>query len=667
MKDIAAPYLASDFKKLLKAANPQQFMKIYDAEDPEDPNPTSYRQEAYSKLTLRGNFGTIPAIVVEKGISAEVYKNSKNNLLPQYMKYYNLANEIIDRRESPNLILSYYVHIGAGIDFKFSTFHVMETCAVLNKVKDFEDIKYNILFQILSALYCLHSKYGIIYNNTYDVMLANKYPYNVEKDVQEFFVYNIDGTSYYLRNFGFTVYLYNFDDSYSVRPTYAVRNYLGARCAKVVRHGSKLAFEPFKTKNYVVINKSDLSVDVQAPPKLGDTDQTYNIFYDDMNAEPDIPVNLEDMQSFPCLEMHEDIHEALAYILANTDNANLKKGLHKYQKQITTNMPWTRPELFLANHLIHTMFKHYSSVPNRKHTILDTFSYTCSYQVEPSAAPMTEEERVDTVKKVQMLREEINQLHGIKNKQQLDMLQEKKEKLQQQIVANEQQRMNQEKWEQERREQQVQPKVMIPKKDVLDMPKIKEFMRYLEQHQMPDRYNHSLYLQWLKTAFPYEYDILYRDAVHDKRGILTRFLHVFLPTESLLNPRRKWVWERLVDFKFEESIINPRREWFWNRILKVPWPAQPIFNPYVVGGQAPTPELPLPPPRDPRGIPERVQHIVAPPDPFLNPLRKDIVTRMIEVIPTQPFFNPNRPGILQRFWNLFAPPQSLVNTQWQLK
>jgi serine/threonine protein kinase len=88
--------------------------------------------------------------------------------------------------------------------------------------------QYSILYQVLLAVYSIHSTYCIVHG---DIKKTNVLYKKIKPG--GYFEYNVGNATYYVQNCGYLAILGDFGCSFSISPTYAMSDYYGSRNAEI--------------------------------------------------------------------------------------------------------------------------------------------------------------------------------------------------------------------------------------------------------------------------------------------------------------------------------------------------------------------------------------------------------------------------------------------------
>ncbi|CCV02501.1 Serine/threonine protein kinase [Armadillidium vulgare iridescent virus] len=333
--------------------------------------------------TLKTVKGSSFQIAIKEGqITAREAREARQLRFPVEYLYNRLMNNILDDGYSPSFNYTYCILFCDQCEvIKWrgnKQVPSLTTCSVTMVEKADSDLKgltnqcsqLSALFQILAAVHCIHILYGMHHRDIkIENVLIRKIPYKPN----QYWRFKVDGFSYFVPNMGFIALLNDFGVSDALSPAISDNDY-GVRNAEVVGTSNGFKFVPFTTKRYPQLEKNG-SITPIAPYHLrGSKTLTLNKFWKNFNSQPSIAVDLADFQRFPAFAMYQDIQDTLRMFIGGPQTVQpgshdvmkglvpaVKQELSKYYERLAPTSMWPehRVELFLANKLIHKIFRHF--------------------------------------------------------------------------------------------------------------------------------------------------------------------------------------------------------------------------------------------------------------------------------------------------------------------
>lgn len=339
--------------------------------------------------------------IKEARISAAESRAAKKMRFPVEYLFNKLINDILTSGYCPSFAYSYCILFcdhcevvkfvqqkGRPVQKKALT-----TCSVTMVEKADGDLggldnqckQLTALFQILAAVHCIHILYGIHHRDIkIENVLIQKIPYRTN----QYWRYIVDGLEYFVPNMGFVAILNDFGVSNSLSPALSNGDY-GLRNAEVVATTTELKFVPFTTQYYPSISKTGVVTAIPSRHLRNSRTLTVNRFWYNFDSRPSVQVNLRDFQRFPTYAMYQDIQDVLRMFIGGSQTEQpgrheemkglvptVKKELLNYNVKLGINSIWPeeRVELFLANKLIHKIFRkfQYHTLPAGG-TVLETY------------------------------------------------------------------------------------------------------------------------------------------------------------------------------------------------------------------------------------------------------------------------------------------------------
>ncbi|ABF82041.1 hypothetical protein MIV011L [Invertebrate iridescent virus 3] len=187
-----------------------------------------------------------------------------------------------------------------------SEYHEMTLEDLFNTIKpadlNAKNIILSVLFQMLYAVATVQKQFGMggLFANADSVHVRRIQPGG-------FWHYTVNGLRYSVPNYGYLVILTNFTDVVNYRPDFATTRYFGRRQAKVVPTRNWYKFVPFTTRYrpFVTVDPITQAKTTAYAPNPPTEGITINEFYkDSSDLRPSVPVDLNDMITFPVPEFH---------------------------------------------------------------------------------------------------------------------------------------------------------------------------------------------------------------------------------------------------------------------------------------------------------------------------------------------------------------------------
>jgi len=347
------------------------------------------------KLIGAGTFGNVYSVKIPKtNISVAIkegritVKELKNSMVKKYPPEYiynGLINNLIENKVCPNFSYTYAIlfcnhctieELGVKpINTQCSETIVELFNYTLDKQKDLRDeVVLSLLFQILFAIASIQVRYGMFHNDVKkENILVKLVP------AGGYWVYQLDGITYYVPNYGYLAALNDFGVSIVYKPSLpslTIHDY-GRRQAKVVERGNRWFFEPFTTQRFPSEGKQGVVRNI-SPPFIPNTNKklTWNHFWKNFDSKPSIPVDMEDMVTFPPYNFHYDVIDTIFMFIGGkrTNQSDYHTSMmvsdHIYDLlddfyKIPKYKAWPvdRVDLFLASHTIKKLFLSYTD-PN---------------------------------------------------------------------------------------------------------------------------------------------------------------------------------------------------------------------------------------------------------------------------------------------------------------
>lgn len=299
-----------------------------------------------------------------------------------------LINKILDSGVCPSFNYTFciffcdhclpFVRIFADEEASCSVTMLEKFDSVFESVYDSET-QWVILFQLLTALHCIHSLYGLCHK---DIKYENVFLKNINPAPNTYWKYVVDGINYFVPNTGVISCLGGFGKSFSYSPKLS-NDDLGLRFAEVV--GS--SFVPFTTTRFPKILANGKIRAAKPKQTYNNKNRTINQFWKGFNSGSSIPVDLDNFQRFPTAAMCDDIQQLLYMFLGGRtvnhvlreEIEHLSSGLKKELKKLefirfpdSEDWKTQQPYMFLANKLIHKLFKKFTVLPSNA-TIIETY------------------------------------------------------------------------------------------------------------------------------------------------------------------------------------------------------------------------------------------------------------------------------------------------------
>lgn len=271
-----------------------------------------------------------------------------------------------------------------GIKSKITTCSVTMVEKADSDLKGLDDqwAQLSALFQVLAAVHCIHTLYGIHHR---DIKIENVLMRKIPRRENEYWKYKVDGIDYYVPNPGFIAILNDFGVSNSFSPSISYADY-GVRNARV----SNGNFVPFTTQRYPQMDKRGKITGIPSPRLRGPggATLTLNRFWKKFDSKPSISVYLDDFQQFPTFGMYQDIQDVLRMFIGGKQTVqpgshekmknldkDVKHALLPFDEHLSPTSIWpNRVELFLANKLIHKIFTQFGyNVLPRGGIVLETY------------------------------------------------------------------------------------------------------------------------------------------------------------------------------------------------------------------------------------------------------------------------------------------------------
>jgi len=341
------------------------------------------------KLIGHGSFGNVYGVIVPKTnpplaaavkegrLSKTEFRRAMVKQYPLEFLFNKLINDLMDNYFCPNFSYTYAIFFCDKCTLnEFDKKPIQTQCSetmvelfdfTLDKLTDLRDeVILSILFQILFAVACIQLEYGMFHNDIKkENILVKVIPHG------GYWEYNLNDATYRVPNYGYLVALNDFGVAMAFRPGVSRTNY-GRRQAKVVLdyNTNEYYFEPFTTQFYPSISKTGkVMSSISSPVHHG---QTWNYFYKNFDSKPSIPVELNDLKSFPVYYFNYDIVDTIYMFIGGKRTLQpgkhyameISQNIHTLLKDyylIKPNMIWprNRVDLFLASHTIRKLFPFY--------------------------------------------------------------------------------------------------------------------------------------------------------------------------------------------------------------------------------------------------------------------------------------------------------------------
>jgi serine/threonine protein kinase len=292
---------------------------------------TLFRDQLSTVKTIgQGGFGTVyiakledqEFVVKEALISSEEKTNMESsrgkplvikNSYPEEYRIMSLLNNSIYSNQCPNFLMAYNLAVCDGCvlpNQKSGSCYIsfiepaLGDLSLLDGEKITNGIAVSILFQLLVALSCIHSVYGIFHG---DIKKENILIQRINPG--GFFKYTINDKTFYVENRGLVVFLNDFGLSQVYKPSFSKTTFYGTRNAKVVdghleaitcKYGSR--FSSYKVPATRVAPQKLIWEDGQ----IG-TNNQFGI----IDIFPTEIVDLNDTVKFPPMEFSLDIQDLL--------------------------------------------------------------------------------------------------------------------------------------------------------------------------------------------------------------------------------------------------------------------------------------------------------------------------------------------------------------------
>lgn len=281
------------------------------------------------KLIGKGGFGKVysarlpntPEFIIKEAIlKKSEEKKLKHSLgsnvmvkqsYPDEYKIMTLINNAIYSESIPNFILTYNIAVCQSCrDGKeqcytaFTEKAIGDLKMIWDKLND--RIAKSLLFQLLAALFWIHSTYGIYHADIkrLNILVLHGKDYGTT-------TYNINNIEYEVENVGYTFCLNDFGISQIHKPAFTNQNFLGTRNARV---NANEILEPI-TCDAGLEHKGSKNLPTIKPVKsikweggVTGSECRFSTTHDQLTS---IPVDLNDTISFPSFEFFLDIQDVL--------------------------------------------------------------------------------------------------------------------------------------------------------------------------------------------------------------------------------------------------------------------------------------------------------------------------------------------------------------------
>jgi hypothetical protein len=327
----------------------------------------------------------VRVIIEERRIDSFEFEKAMKKEYPISYLYNKLINDLIDDKTCPNFTYTYAIFFcdkcalqSPSEDTARATTTTITYCSetvmerfdyAVDKLTNMADgVILSILFQLFFALSSIQLKYGMFHSNIKkENILIKTIPSG------GYWKYNLDGKSYYVPNYGYIAALNDCGNSFSYMPGISLGDY-GRRQAKVYKDSLNdiYYFYPFTTEFYPYIEKDGTVKQVKSYRISNTRNLTQNFFYKDFSSLPSIPIELQDMDSFPVHYFNYDIVDLIFTFIGgkrtlqrgNHTALNVSQDIHRlfkdfYKVSINEAWPMNRVDLFLASHAIRKIFSFY--------------------------------------------------------------------------------------------------------------------------------------------------------------------------------------------------------------------------------------------------------------------------------------------------------------------
>jgi len=237
------------------------------------------------------------------------------NSYPEEYRIMTLVNDALYSETCPNFLLAYNLAVcegcrGNAMNICYTAFlePALGDLSLIGTLTD--SVAESCLYQLLAALYWLHTTYGIYHSDIKreNILLLRGEPVG-------FTTYVVNSVEYKVANVGYVFCLNDFGLSQTFKPAFSGQNYLGTRNAQVINDTSLQPITCQYGLNFSTTRSEPTRVPALNIRWQDGSVSTENRFSTTISPEPNTIVNLNDTKIWPPFEFYLDIQDVLKTIV----------------------------------------------------------------------------------------------------------------------------------------------------------------------------------------------------------------------------------------------------------------------------------------------------------------------------------------------------------------